>query len=113
MHARAHAHAHTCTHALACARTPEALLRCDRLAAQAIEHGLAEEAFEIYKKFDKKVEAILVLLEHVPEDGLQRAFDYATKVRAVQGAAARGTGVGALCMHVRGSSQGRERERER
>lgn len=50
---------------------------------QAIEHGLAEEAFEIYKKFDKKVEAICVLLEHVPEDGLKRAFDYATKVRCV------------------------------
>jgi len=48
--------------------------------AQAIEHGLAEEAFEIYKKFDKKVEAIGVLLEHVPEGGLKRAFDYATKV---------------------------------
>mmetsp|Transcript_18521 Transcript_18521/g.52003 ORF Transcript_18521/g.52003 Transcript_18521/m.52003 type:complete len:1694 (+) Transcript_18521:108-5189(+) len=50
------------------------------VAEKAIEHGLAEEAFEIYKKFDKKVEAILVLLEHVPEDGLKRAFDYATKV---------------------------------
>ncbi|KAF5839265.1 clathrin heavy chain 2 [Dunaliella salina] len=50
------------------------------VAEKAIEHGLAEEAFEIYKKFDKKVEAILVLLEHIPEDGLKRAFDYATKV---------------------------------
>lgn len=30
------------------------------VAEKAIEHGLAEEAFEIYKKFNKRVEAIKV-----------------------------------------------------
>lgn len=50
------------------------------VAEKAIEYNLAEEAFDIYKKFNKKVEAIKVLLEHIPEGGLQRAFDFAAKV---------------------------------
>lgn len=52
------------------------LLRLPR--PQAIEFGQYEEAFEIYKKFGKKVEAIQVLLEHVRD--LDRAHDYANKV---------------------------------
>ncbi len=52
------------------------------VCAQAIEYNLAEEAFDIYKKFNKKVEAIKVLLEHIPEGGLERASDFAAKVRA-------------------------------
>jgi clathrin heavy chain len=45
---------------------------------QAIEYGLAEEAFEIYKKFGRKVEAVQVLLRNVGD--LDRAHDYANKV---------------------------------
>ena len=37
------------------------------------------QAFEIFKKFNRKVEAIKVLLEHVHD--LKRAHDYASKVR--------------------------------
>jgi len=76
---RAHTHTHTQSVCLSVS-----ILYAFLITLQAIEHGLAEEAFEIYKKFDKKVEAICVLLEHVPEDGLKRAFDYATKVSLVQ-----------------------------
>ncbi|KAL6748149.1 vesicle coat protein clathrin, heavy chain [Haematococcus lacustris] len=50
------------------------------VAEKAVEHGMVDEAFEIYKKFNKKVEAIKVLLQHVPEGGLQRASDYASKI---------------------------------
>jgi hypothetical protein len=46
---------------------------------QAIEFGQYEEAFEIYKKFGKKVEAVQVLLTHCKD--LDRAHDYANKVR--------------------------------
>ncbi len=53
---------------------------CLCVPTQAIEYNLAEEAFDIYKKFNKKVEAIKVLLEHIPEGGLQRAVDFAQKV---------------------------------
>jgi uncharacterized protein (DUF488 family) len=45
---------------------------------QAIEFGQYEEAFEIYKKFGKKVEAIQVLLQNLQD--LDRAHDYANKV---------------------------------
>jgi hypothetical protein len=31
------------------------------VAEKALEHGLAEEAFEIYKKFNKRVEAVKVM----------------------------------------------------
>jgi hypothetical protein len=46
---------------------------------QAIEFSLYEEAFEIYKKFGKKVNAIQVLLVHLAD--LDRAHEYANKVR--------------------------------
>jgi clathrin heavy chain len=46
---------------------------------QAIEFGQYEEAFEIYKKFGKKVDAVQVLLTHCKD--LDRAHDYANKVR--------------------------------
>lgn len=50
---------------------------------QAIEFNLYEEAFEIYKKFGKKVNAIQVLLVHLND--LDRAHEYANKVRRVCG----------------------------
>jgi clathrin heavy chain len=48
------------------------------LAPQAIEFSLYEEAFEIYKKFGKKVNAIQVLLNNLQD--LDRAHEYANKV---------------------------------
>jgi clathrin heavy chain len=45
---------------------------------QAIEFSLFEEAFEIFKKFSKKVDAIQVLLNHLQD--LDRAHEYANKV---------------------------------
>eukprot|EP00878_Enallax_costatus_P009783 GHUV01010216.1.p1 GENE.GHUV01010216.1~~GHUV01010216.1.p1 ORF type:complete len:693 (+),score=274.84 GHUV01010216.1:1211-3289(+) len=48
------------------------------VAEKAIEFGQYEEAFEIYKKFGRKVEAIKVLLQHLHD--LDRAHDYANKV---------------------------------
>eukprot|EP00879_Flechtneria_rotunda_P000465 GHRR01000566.1.p1 GENE.GHRR01000566.1~~GHRR01000566.1.p1 ORF type:complete len:1351 (+),score=578.78 GHRR01000566.1:197-4249(+) len=48
------------------------------VAEKAIEFGQYEEAFEIYKKFGKKVEAVQVLLQHLQD--LDRAHDYANKV---------------------------------
>lgn len=51
---------------------------CNCCLLQAIEFGLYEEAFEIYKKFARKVEAIKVLLENIGD--LDRAHDYANKV---------------------------------
>ncbi|KXZ42859.1 hypothetical protein GPECTOR_114g310 [Gonium pectorale] len=47
------------------------------VAEKAIENGLAEEAFEIYKKFNKRVEAIKVLLEQLKD--LARAYEWASK----------------------------------
>lgn len=47
------------------------------VAEKAIEHGLAEEAFEIYKKFNKRVEAIKVLLDQLKD--LTRASEWASK----------------------------------
>jgi hypothetical protein len=52
---------------------------CLHCTLQAIEFGQYEEAFEIYKKFGKKVEAVQVLLTHCKD--LDRAHDYANKVR--------------------------------
>lgn len=44
----------------------------------AIEHGLYEEAFLIFKKYEQHAEAINVLVEHVVS--LDRGVDYANKV---------------------------------
>lgn len=44
----------------------------------AIEHGLYEEAFMIYKKYEQHANAINVLVEHIVS--IDRGFDYATKV---------------------------------
>eukprot|EP00884_Botryococcus_braunii_P006634 jgi/Botrbrau1/15972/Bobra.0294s0010.1 len=44
----------------------------------AVGYELYDEAFEIYKKFDLKAQAIKVLLEHT--DDLNRALEYASKV---------------------------------
>lgn len=48
------------------------------VAEKAIEFSLFEEAFEIYKKFGKKVNAIQVLLNNLQD--LDRAHEYANKV---------------------------------
>lgn len=49
----------------------------------AVGYEMFEEAFEIYKKFGLKTQAIKVLLEH--QEDLERALEYALKVRhAVQ-----------------------------
>ena len=48
------------------------------LPIQAIEFNLYEEAFEIYKKFGKKVNAIQVLINNLQD--LDRAHEYANKV---------------------------------
>ena len=44
----------------------------------AVGYEMFEEAFEIYKKFSLKSQAIKVLLDHM--DDLPRALDYAIKV---------------------------------
>ena len=44
----------------------------------AIEHGLYEEAFLIFKKYEQHAEAINVLVEHVVS--LDRGVEYANKV---------------------------------
>ena len=49
------------------------------VAEKAIEYSLFEEAFEIYKKFNLKQQAIRVVLDHMED--LDRAHEYATKVR--------------------------------
>jgi clathrin heavy chain len=48
------------------------------IARIATEHGLFEEAFTIYKKYEEHVMAINVLVEHVVS--IDRALDYANKV---------------------------------
>lgn len=48
------------------------------VAEKAIEFGLYEEAFDIYKKFDKKVEAVKVLLVQMHD--IPRAVEFASKV---------------------------------
>ena len=45
----------------------------------AVGYVMFEEAFEIYKKFGLKSQAIRVLLDH--QGDLDRAFEYAGKVR--------------------------------
>ena len=45
----------------------------------AVGYEMFEEAFEIYKKFSLKSQAIKVLLDHL--DDLPRALEYAIKVR--------------------------------
>ena len=44
----------------------------------AVGYEMFEEAFEIYKKFGLKTQAIRVLLDH--QGDLNRAFEYAGKV---------------------------------
>ena len=48
----------------------------------AAGYEMFEEAFEIYKKFNLKSQAIKVLLDNM--DDMQRAKEYATKVRNLQ-----------------------------
>lgn len=45
----------------------------------AAGYEMFEEAFEIYKKFNLKTQAIKVLLDNM--DDMKRAHEYATKVR--------------------------------
>ncbi len=45
----------------------------------AVGYEMFEEAFEIYKKFGLKSQAIRVLLDH--QGDLDRAFEYAGKVQ--------------------------------
>ena len=49
------------------------------VAEIAVGYQIFEEAFEIYKKFGLKTQAIKVLLEH--QEDLDRALEYALKVR--------------------------------
>ena len=46
----------------------------------AVGYEMFDEAFEIYKKFGLKTQAIKVLLDN--HEDLERALEYATKVRA-------------------------------
>lgn len=48
------------------------------IARIAIDHGLYEEAFTIFKKYDQHVNAINVLVEHIVS--IDRGLEYATKV---------------------------------
>ena len=48
------------------------------IAKIATEHGLYEEAFMIYKKYEQHAMAINVLVEHIVS--LDRGVEYATKV---------------------------------
>lgn len=48
------------------------------IAKIATDHGLFEEAFTIYKKYDQHVMAMNVLVEHVVS--IDRGLEYATKV---------------------------------
>lgn len=48
-------------------------------ALSACSYELFEEAFEIYKKFGLKQQAIKVVLDHMED--LNRAHEFATKVR--------------------------------
>jgi clathrin heavy chain len=48
------------------------------IAKIATEHGLYEEAFTIYKKYDQHAMAINVLVEHIVS--IARGLDYANKV---------------------------------
>lgn len=44
----------------------------------AIDHGLFEEAFTIFKKYDQHALAMNVLVEHIVS--IDRGLDYATKI---------------------------------
>ena len=48
------------------------------IAKIAIDHGLHEEAFMIYKKYEQHANAINVLVEHIVS--IDRGHDYAVKV---------------------------------
>ncbi|KAI5123544.1 hypothetical protein M0805_006703 [Coniferiporia weirii] len=48
------------------------------IAKIAIDHGLYEEAFMIFKKYEQHANAINVLVEHIVS--IERGLDYATKV---------------------------------
>ena len=48
------------------------------IAVIAIEHGLFEEAFEIYRKSNCAVEALSVLLQNIGD--INRACDFADKI---------------------------------
>jgi clathrin heavy chain len=48
------------------------------IAKIAIDHGLYEEAFMIYKKYEQHALAINVLVEHIVS--IDRGLDYATKI---------------------------------
>lgn len=48
------------------------------IAASAVEHGLYEEAVEVYKKIDAHADAINVLIEHIVS--IDRAYAYADRV---------------------------------
>lgn len=48
------------------------------IARIATEHGLYEEAFTIYKKYDEHAQAINVLVEHIVS--IDRGLDYANKI---------------------------------
>ncbi|KAI0091788.1 clathrin heavy chain [Irpex rosettiformis] len=50
----------------------------DEISKIAIDHGLFEEAFLIYKKYENHAAAINVLVEHIVS--LDRGVEYATKV---------------------------------
>ncbi|EFA76771.1 clathrin heavy chain [Heterostelium album PN500] len=53
-----------------------------RIATVAIEGGLFEEAFFIYKKFGFNVEAIDVLLNNI--NSIERAYDFADRVNQIE-----------------------------
>lgn len=59
----------------------------------AVGYEMFEEAFEIYKKFSLKTQAIKVLLDQM--DDLPRALEYANKVRRTPMGVA-----SAECMHM-------------
>ena len=50
----------------------------DDIASISIENGLYEEAFQVYKKYDRHIDALNVLVDHVMS--LDRAESYAEKV---------------------------------
>ncbi|GAM29363.1 hypothetical protein SAMD00019534_125390 [Acytostelium subglobosum LB1] len=54
----------------------------NRIALVAIEAGLYEEAFFIYKKFQFNVEAIEVLINHI--GSIERAYDFADRVNQIE-----------------------------
>ena len=51
----------------------------NEIARIATEHGLFEEAFTIYKKYEQHAQAMNVLVEHIVS--IDRGLDYANKVQ--------------------------------